>query len=72
VALPKDELQGGERFRLDLLDTWAMTVTPAERPYVMAKRDAYYFHDPLQPVVRLPGRPWMAVRLVRLDTGAAA
>jgi hypothetical protein len=49
-----------------------MTVTPAERPYVMAKRDAYYFHDPLQPVVRLPGRPWMAVRLVRLDTGAAA
>ncbi|NQE63048.1 DUF5060 domain-containing protein [Caulobacter sp. RHG1] len=72
VALPKDELEGGERFRLDVLDTWAMTVTSAPRPYVMAKRDAYFFHDPQQPVVSLPGRPWMAVRLVRLNTESAA
>ncbi|CAN5426141.1 DUF5605 domain-containing protein [soil metagenome] len=72
VALPKDALKGGERFRLDLIDTWAMTVTPAPGVFEMAQRDAYYFHDPKRPVATLPGRPWMAVRLVRLDLGAAA
>jgi hypothetical protein len=72
VALPKDELKGGERLRLDVIDTWAMTVTPVPGAFEMAKRDAYYFHDPKRPVLTLPGRPWMAVRLVRLDAGAAA
>jgi hypothetical protein len=72
LALPKDDLVGGERFRVDVLDTWAMTVTPLEGEFVMAKRDDYFFHDPKRPAVTLPGRPWMAVRLVRADAGAAA
>lgn len=66
VDLPKDELTGGERFRVDVLDTWNMTVSPLEGAFVMAKKDAYYLHDPARPTVALPGRPWMAVRVVRL------
>jgi hypothetical protein len=72
LALPKDDLKGGERYRVDVLDTWAMTVTPVAGPFVMARRDDYFFHDPQRPTVTLPGRPWIAVRVVRLDAGAAA
>jgi hypothetical protein len=66
VALPKDELKGGERFQVDVLDTWNMTVTPVEGAFVMQKKDAYFLHDPDRPTVALPGRPWMAVRVTRL------
>jgi hypothetical protein len=67
LAMPKDELKGGERFRVDVLDTWAMTVTPIEGEFAMASRDAYYFHDPKRPTIALPAKPWMAVRVVRID-----
>ena len=65
-------IHGGERFRVDVIDTWNMTITPAADVWVMAKRDAYHFHDPQRPVVALQARPWMAVRLVRLNAPAAA
>jgi hypothetical protein len=67
VALPKDGLKGGERFRLDVLDTWAMTVTSVPGAFAMARKDAYVLHDPERPTIALPGRPWMAVRLVRVE-----
>jgi hypothetical protein len=66
VALPKDELKSGERFQVDVLDTWNMTVTPVDGAFVMAKKDAYYLHAPDRPTVALPGRPWMAVRVTKL------
>jgi hypothetical protein len=66
VALPKDELKGGEQFQVEVLDTWNMTVTPVEGAFVMGKKDAYFLHDPNRPTVALPGRPWMAVRVTRL------
>jgi hypothetical protein len=67
VALPKDALTGGERFRVEVLDTWAMTVTPLDGEFVMRKQDAYFLHDPNRPTVALPGRPWMAVRVTRIS-----
>ncbi len=65
VILPKNELSGGEVFRIDLLDTWNMTITPVDGTFTMAKLDAYNFSDPKRPSIELPGRPWMAVRVVR-------
>jgi hypothetical protein len=65
VDLPKDGLEGGERFKVDVLDTWNMTITPVEGAFVMAKKDAYSLHDPKRPTVALPGRPWIAVRVTR-------
>ncbi|WP_347304614.1 DUF5060 domain-containing protein (plasmid) [Croceibacterium sp. TMG7-5b_MA50] len=53
-------------YRADIIDTWNMTVTPVEGTFDMAVKDAYNYHDPARPTIALPGRPWMAVRLVRV------
>jgi hypothetical protein len=68
VDLPRDEIKGGERFRVDLIDTWNMTVEPVPGEFVMAaKGTKYFFHDPQRPTVALPGRPWISVRVARLS-----
>lgn len=69
VDLPRDELSGGERFRVEVLDTWNMTTTPVPGEFVMEKREdtKYFFRDPARPTIPLPGRKWMAVRVTRLE-----
>jgi hypothetical protein len=66
LDLPKQALTGGEQFRVDLIDTWNMTVTPVEGVFTMQKKDSYDFHDPARPSIALPGKPWMAVRITRV------
>ena len=66
LDLPKIGLIGGEVFRVELLDTWNMTVTPVAGIFTMQKKDGYDFHDPARPVIDLPGKPWMAVRVTRV------
>lgn len=66
-ALPKDGLKGGERFKLDVIDTWNMTISPVDGVFEMKPRDAYFFHDPQRPLMALPARPYIAVRAVRVD-----
>lgn len=66
LALPKQDLAGGERFRADILDTWNMTVTPVDGVFTLAKLDDYNFGDPRRPTLALPGKPWHAVRLTRI------
>ncbi len=65
VDLPRDALTGGERFTVEVLDTWNMTVTAVEGEFTMAKKNTYFFHDPSRPTIALPGRQWMAVRVRR-------
>ena len=66
VNLPRDELEGGERFEVDVIDTWNMTIDTLPGVFAMARKDRYFFHDPARPTVSLPGRPWMAVRVRRV------
>lgn len=66
LDLPRDALEGGERFRVDVLDTWNMTISAVPGAFTMRRKNAYFFHDPARPVVDLPGRPAMAIRVVRL------
>lgn len=66
LDLPRDELGGGERFEVDVIDTWNMTVQTLPGVFTMARKNNYFFHDPERPVVSLPGRQWMAVRVRRV------
>jgi len=47
-----------------------MTIQPRAGLLTMQPKadNGYFLHDPAQPTLSLPGRPWMAVRLTRLET----
>lgn len=66
LDLPKAGLSGGEVFRAEILDTWNMAVSSVDGTFTMASKDNYNFHDPARPFLSLPGKPWQAVRLVRI------
>jgi hypothetical protein len=51
-------------YRADIIDAWNMTITPVEGVFRMAIHDTYNFQDPSRPTIALPGKPYVAVRLV--------
>lgn len=53
----------GMRFKVDVIDTWNMTVTPAGE-FVTKQKDGYHFADAQGRAVALPGKPGIAVRAV--------
>ncbi len=65
--LPDDELQPGMRFQVDLIDTWNMTITPVERAFEVERMDRYKFAEKSRAAVALPGKPYMALRIRRID-----
>jgi hypothetical protein len=42
-----------------------MTIEPAGT-FTMAQMNDYDVHDPVRPTLALSGKPWLAVRLVRV------
>ncbi len=64
VRLPGKGAEAHKRYRADVIDTWNMTITPVEGVFTMAQANEYDVHDPARPTITLPGRPYMAVRLV--------
>ena len=65
-VLFKTGLQDGMRFRAEVIDTWNMTVTPVDGAFEIVKRDNYTFADKNGRSIPLPGRPYMALRIVRI------
>jgi hypothetical protein len=62
-----NELAGGMRFRVDVLDTWNMTVTPIDEPFTIRQpsEDDYVVVDKAGRSVKLPNKSWLALRIVR-------
>ena len=65
VVLPGRKGQPMNAYRLDIIDTWNMTISPVDGLFRMQRHGDYDFHDPARPTVTLPGKPWLAVRLVK-------
>jgi len=61
--LPKSGLADGMRFKVDIIDTWAMTITPVEGEFVTKKKDNYYFADASNRSISLPSKPFLALRI---------
>ncbi len=59
-------LEDGMKFQVDVIDTWAMTITPAEGIFEIKRRDRYKFIDVNNCSVALPGKEGIAVRIKRL------
>jgi hypothetical protein len=65
--LPKNRLQAGMKFKVEVLDTWNMTVSPVEGMFEVKKKDDYSFADKGKQAVSLPGRPYIALRIRRVE-----
>ncbi len=65
-ALHKDRVKEGDRFAVEVIDTWSMTISRTPGVFVAKKRDAYTFEDQGQKAVHLPGLPYHALRIRRL------
>jgi hypothetical protein len=64
--LPKARLADGMKFKAEVLDTWNMTVTPAEGVFTIKKQDNYFYADQDGRSIQLPGWPYMAIRIRRV------
>jgi hypothetical protein len=56
----------GMKFTAEVIDTWNMTVTSVDDVFEIKRRDTYWFEDKDQRDVKLPGRPYMAIRVRRI------
>lgn len=64
--LPRHGLSEGLNFAVDVIDTWAMTITPVPGTFIVKRKDGYSFADAEGRAVPLPGKPWMALRIRRV------
>jgi hypothetical protein len=68
--LNKSGLQEGAEFKAEILDAWNMTVTPVAGTFITKKKDGYTFEDAKGGVVALPGKPYQALRLQRVNAAS--
>ena len=66
VTLPGRDKDPKHSFRIDIIDTWNMTVTPVPGVFRMQQFNQYDVHDPARPEIALPGKPWIALRIVKV------
>jgi hypothetical protein len=66
--LPEDGLEPDMRFRAEIIDTWNMTISPVEQTFEIEQHNRYTYIDKKQAKITLPGKPYMALRLRRIDS----
>ncbi len=66
IHIYKNGVKEGMKFKAEVIDTWNMTVTPQDGVFELKKQDDYHFSDKNGRSIALPGRPYMAIRLVRV------
>jgi len=64
--LPDAELEAGMSFAVEVIDTWNMTIAPADRTFEVELLDRYSCIDKDRGAVKLPGWPYMALRIQRV------
>ena len=57
----------GMKFTAEVLDTWNMTATPVNGMFTLKKKDNYYHADKDGRSITLPGKPYMAIRIKRVQ-----
>jgi hypothetical protein len=69
--LPRTGLAGGMNFSVEILDTWNMTITPVAGKFEIIADGIYRYRAKGLGVAKLPGKPYIALRIVRADDAAA-
>lgn len=58
---------GHVNFSAEIIDTWNMTITPVDGVFTTRKKDDYTLVKKSGPGIELPGKPYMAIRLKRVQ-----
>jgi hypothetical protein len=66
IALPRAGVNEPLELEGDLIDTWAMTLTPLGRRFTVRPTSNYILSCENPQTIALPGRPFMALRLSRV------
>jgi hypothetical protein len=61
--LYRDGIADGTQFKIDVIDTWGMTITPVDGLFVAKKKDKYTFLDEKGRTIALPGKSGIALRI---------
>jgi hypothetical protein len=64
--LPDREMEDGLKFQIEVLDAWNMTVEPVEGVVTANRMTDYFMGAEGGRTVKLPGRPYMALRITRV------
>lgn len=64
--LPKNGLEDGMKFKVDIIDTWNMKIIPVKEIFEVKKKDIYTFVDKNNKKVYLPNKPYIALRIKRI------
>jgi hypothetical protein len=65
--LPRKGLKDGMKFKVELIDTWNMSITPISTIFEIKKLDRYNFADIKGRSVKFPGKSYMAMRITRIQ-----
>ncbi len=65
-VLPREGLEDGMKFKVDLIDTWNMTISPVNSVFEIEKLNRYKFIDKEKRSIKFPGKPYMAMRITRI------
>jgi hypothetical protein len=57
----------GTKFKVDVLDTWNMTVTPVDGFFETTTADGYRIYDKQHQAVKLPDNPYLALRIRKIN-----
>lgn len=70
--LPKRELTKGSKFRAEIIDTWNMTISSVDKVFeaVPMPGNRYKFIDKDKSSIKLPGKPYIALRIIKVADGA--
>jgi len=61
------KVEPGTRFKVDIIDTWDMTITPCPQIFETAKGNDYRLYDKDLQKIRLPLKPYIALRIIAID-----
>jgi len=71
-ATPYERLVDGMQFHVDIIDAWAMTITPIEGVFTTKTKDRFSFVDQDDRSIPLPGKPYVALRIRHVGGATAA
>lgn len=66
-VLPQQGLEDGMKFKVELIDTWNITITPVNTIFEIERLDRYKFVDKKKRSVKFPGKKYMAMRVTRIE-----